>query len=157
MRGNGDYVLRFEREFGKVAERHFKRTCHCLEETSRTCGAFVVHCKVLDRAVRVYCNTFDVLSADVDDCLYARVGDMYAHCVAGNLGNVFVCRCDFVSAVTRTYEVGEVFDVAFKFGNLRHDVAHSGFRRKCGVDFALDSCICDDFAVLVHNDCFGVG
>ena len=42
----------------------------------------------------------------------SRVGDMYAHSVAGNFGNVLVCRCNLVSAVTRTNEIGEVFAVA---------------------------------------------
>ena len=97
------------------------------------------------------------MSSDIDDCLDAGIRDVNAHSVARDFGDIFVCRCDFVSAVARTDEVGEVFDVAFKFGHLSHDFVHGRFRRESGVDFALYGCVCEDFAVLVHDDCFGVG
>ena len=157
MCGDGDNVLCLERELGEVAEGHLERSCHSLEESARTRGALVVHCKVLNRAVRVDCDTLDILSADIYNCLYARVGNVYAHSVARDFGDVLVCRCDLVAAVTRTYEIGEVFNVAFEVRDGIYYFRHSGVRRESRVDFALDGGIRNHLSVFIQYNCFCVG
>lgn len=136
--------MRVKRKFGKLGKRHFKGVCHCFVESARTCGAFIVHCKVFDGAVLIDRDTFDVLTADVDNRLNGRIGNVHAHCVAGYFGNVFVGKGDLVAPVARADEITQFFR-GVKTVHFAYRFRHSGSRAFFRPDFAAYGCVRRDF------------
>lgn len=93
----------------KIVRRHFEGVRHCLVKSARARRALVVHGEVLHRAVGRDGDTFDVLTADVDDRLDRGIGDVHAHGVTADLGDVLVGKGDLVAPVARADEIRKLF------------------------------------------------
>ena len=80
---------------------------------------------------------------------------MDTHGVAGDLGDVLLGERDLVASVSRSDEIGEIFDGAET--GLLQDFVHGQLGRLRGVDLALERGVRDDFPVLVEDDGLRVG
>ena len=96
------------------------------------------------------------LAADVDDGLDGGIGHMDAHGVAGDFGNILIREGNLVAAVAGTDEVLEIL-AGRKLGNLVNDFLHRRDGALLGVDLALDCGVGNHLAVLIQDDCLGIG
>ena len=74
--------------------------------------------------------------------------------MAGNLGNIFIRKRNFVTAVSGTDQV-----LQFLGGlqaNLIQNLVHGDSGTCLGVDFAFYGSVGTDITVLIQNDCFRI-
>ena len=104
-------VLCLEGQFRKLRQLHLKGARHGFIKAPRPRRALVIHGKVFHRAIRIHGDAFDVLTADVDDGLDARIRHVHAHGMTGNLRNVLIRKGHFVAPIARTDQVRQVLGI----------------------------------------------
>ena len=75
--------------------------------------------------------------------------------MAGDLGDVFICERNLVTAISGTNQVSQIFGALQACGLA--NFFHSELCALFGVDFASDGGISYDFSLFVKNDCLSVG
>ena len=106
---------------------------HGFIEPSCPGGAFVIHGKVQHRAVPVNGNSLYILTADVNNGSYLGIDHMYAHGVATDFGDIFVRKGHFISAVTRSHQISQIFR-PIQFGDLPYGLLKRGLGAEYGVN-----------------------
>ena len=79
---------------------------------------------------------------------------MYAHSVAGDLGDVLVSERNLVTSVSCSDQISEVLGGLEAY--LLEYFFHSQLSGSFGIDLALDSGIGNDLAILIKNNCLGI-
>ena len=78
---------------------------------------------------------------------------MYAHCVAADLGNVFVCKRYLVAPIAGAHQIGKIL-CAVQLRHLRHGLIQRFLCAEHGIDAAAQRYIGCHFAGFIQNHTF---